>query len=95
MANIGNMNFNFDTKANAWSSGVTQLTGNTILELTLPKQGRIVVRKSNTGGRPWPIVLASPYTGPDFQVYIHGQAKGKYIIIETTAKPSNANLYNV
>lgn len=88
------MTFQFDSKDNAWTAPDITLTGDAVLKLSLPSNGRLAIRKSNTGER-FPIVLMSPWTGPDFYVRIHGETKGKIIRIQTTEMPVKAVLVNI
>ena len=88
------MTFTRDDNANSYSSGPIQLTGDAYLCVTLPTKGRIVIRKSNTGRAPWPIVLASPIE-QDFQIHLYGKTKYKHIIVEATHNPIKATLYNI
>ena len=83
----------FSSKDNAWTVQ-TQLEGDCILKLRLSKRGRVAIRKSNTGGSPWPVVLMSPPT-EDAEIYIYGETKGKHIRIQTAEQPTLCELYGV
>lgn len=86
-----NMDFTYDATDNAYTTQPILLTGDAFLTLSLPERGRLAIRKSNTGERPWPIVLMSP-KNKDYQIRIYGQTRGKYIKIQTTHAPTSATL---
>lgn len=89
------MEFRYDEKENGWSSDIVTLTGETFLSLRLPSLGRVCLRKSNTDNGPWPIILMTPWTGPDFRVRLFGQARGKRVKILCTDKPQSCEIYKL
>lgn len=86
--------FTFDHYDNAWSSGEVTLTGDCWLRVLLNERGRVAIRKSNTGEKPWPVVLMSP-VNTEFEIRIYGEAKDKHILVHTTSKPIEASLVNL
>ena len=89
------MTFNYSDLTNSFVSPDITLSGECILRLTLPEKGRLAIRKANAPTAPWPIVLMSPHTGPDFYIHIYGETQGKLIRIETTHEPSLAEIDNI
>lgn len=88
------MELAFDNKDNAYTKTVSNLTGDYILRVKFPRRGRLAIRKSNTGTRPWPIVLMSPPV-EDAEIYIFGKTKGKSIKIQTSVKPDECEMFRV
>lgn len=86
----GNLTFTYSSESNSWTTGVVELTGDCWLRVVLPGKGRLAIRHLYKGQ--WPIVLMSPYTGPDFEIRIYGKTMGGQIIIETTRKPISGEL---
>lgn len=89
------MEFRYDEGENGWVSEEMVLTGETFLALSLPDRGRVCLRKSNSADGPWPIILMSPHTGPDFRIHLFGQAKGKHIKVLCTDAPVKCSVYNL
>lgn len=87
--------FTWDEAANAYTSGDIELTGECWLRVVLSGKGRVAIRKANSADGPWPVVLMSTWTGPDFEIRIFGETLGKHIKIETTSAPSEASLDNI
>ena len=82
-------------EANAWVSEVIELTGNAWLEVTLPGQGIVIIKKSESREGPWPKALISPWSGPDFRIRLYGSTTGRFIRIETTEEPTEIQYVNV
>ena len=77
--------------SNSFRTEVISLLGDCFLRLSLPERGRVAIRKANSPGGPWPVVLMSP-VNTDFEIRIYGETAGKFIRIETTAMPSSCEL---
>lgn len=86
------LEFQYSEAFNAYRSDIIPLTGDCYLTVTLPSRGRLAIRKANSISGPWPVVLMSPHTGPDFEIRIYGETYGKYIRIETTHQPIKAEI---
>ncbi len=85
----------WSAQENAWVSETICLTGNSFLNVKLATKGRMILRKSETSDGPWPKVLSSPWTGPDFNIRIFGSTKGRYLKIYLTSTPTEITIANI
>jgi len=74
---------------NAWVSETLCIDNDCWLEVTLPKKGRLVIKKSETENGPWPKALITRWKGPKFNVRIYGATESRYIKIFLTDIPIN------
>lgn len=84
------MEFTFSQADNAYTTPAMKLSGDMFLTLTLPTNGRLAIRKLNDKGR-WPVVLMSK-PADRYEIRIYGQTKNQTIKIQTTHRPSTAEL---
>lgn len=90
-------------EANGWVSEDLELTGDAWLEVTLPRKGRLVVKKSETPEGPWPKAVITTWSGPVFRLrLIHGMETAssdaphkRYIRIITTSIPTTIQYANI
>ena len=85
----------YSEEANGWVSDIVELTGDAYLEVELPSQGRIVIKKAEKIGGPYPKALISPWGGPKFRIRLYGCTSARYIKIITTDTPKSIQLVNI
>lgn len=81
--------------ANAWVSEVLCMTGDCWLEVKLPDNGRLVIKKAESAEGPWPKALISSWSGPEFRIRVYGTTEGRYIQICLTDTPTTIQFSNI
>ena len=85
----------YSEDANGWVSDIVELTGDAYLEVELPSQGRIVIKKAEQIDGPFPKALISHWAGPKFRIKLYGCTSARYIKIITTDTPISIQLDNI
>lgn len=88
MSEMITINGAWSEQADAWVSETLCIEDDCWLEVTLPKKGRLVIKKSETEEGPWPKALITRWSGPDFKVRVYGTTERRYIQIHTTNTPT-------
>lgn len=93
MGELKTINGAWSEQDNAWVSDTLAMTTDFWLEVELPSQGRVVIKKSNTPDGPWPKILITPWTGPKFEIDVSINEEIRYYRIYTTEPPTRIQLY--
>lgn len=88
MSEMLTINGAWSLQDNAWVSETLCIASDCWLEVTLPKKGRLVIKKSETEDGPWPKALITNWKGPEFRVKIYGTTERRYIRIYLTETPT-------
>ena len=95
MREIQTIRGSWSNDANGWASETLELTGDTWLEIDLPTKGRVVIKKAETEGGPYPKALITKWGGPSFRIRIYGSTAARYVKIITTTTPTNIGYANI
>ncbi len=85
----------YSEEANGWVSDIVELTGDAFLDVELPSKGRIVIKKAEQTGGPYPKALITPWAGPKFRIRLYGCTSARYIKIITTETPNTIKYTNI
>lgn len=91
---ITNIHGSWSDNSYAWVTDTWCLTGDCWLEVTLPQKGRLVIKKAETENGPWPKVLISSWSGPEFRIRLYGSTKYRYVKIYLTDNPDRIQFVN-
>lgn len=84
----------WNEECNAWVSDELCLSGNAVLDVTLPQKGRLVIKQLEDNGR-WPKALVTKWCGPCMRIRIFGATYSRYIKIFLTEEPQKIILTNI
>ena len=95
MRQITTITGSYSEKENGWVSDIVKLTGDVLLDIELPSEGMVVIKKAEKIQGPYPKALITKWSGPKFRIKLYGSTPARYIKIITTETPTTIQYANI
>lgn len=95
MRQITTITGSYSEKENGWVSDIVKLTGDVLLDIELPSEGMVVIKKAEKIQGPYPKALITKWSGPKFRIKLYGSTPARYIKIITTETPNTIQYANI
>ena len=95
MRQITTITGSYSEKENGWVSNIVKLTGDVLLDIELPSEGMVVIKKAEKIQGPYPKALITKWSGPKFRIKLYGSTSARYIKIITTETPNMIQYANI
>ena len=95
MRQITTITGSYSEKENGWVSNIVKLTGDVLLDIELPSEGMVVIKKAEKIQGPYPKALITKWSGPKFRIKLYGSTPARYIKIITTETPNTIQYANI
>ena len=95
MRQITTITGSYSEKENGWVSNIVKLTGDVLLDIELPSEGMVVIKKAEKIQGPYPKALITKWSGPKFRIKLYGSTPARYIKIITTETPNMIQYANI
>lgn len=95
MRQITTITGSYSEKENGWVSDIVKLTGDVLLDIELPSEGMVVIKKAEKIQGPYPKALITKWSGPKFRIKLYGSTPERYIKIITTETPNTIHYANI
>lgn len=95
MRQITTITGSYSEKENGWVSNIVKLTGDVLLDIELPSEGMVVIKKAEEIQGPYPKALITKWSGPKFRIKLYGSTPARYIKIITTETPNTIQYANI
>ena len=95
MRQITTITGSYSEKENGWVSDIIKLTGDALLDIELPSEGMVVIKKAEKIQGPYPKALITKWAGPKFRIKLYGNTPARYIKIITTETPNMIQYANI
>lgn len=95
MRQITTITGSYSEKENGWVSDIVKLTGDVLLDIELPSEGMVVIKKAEKIQGPYPKAFITKWAGPKFRIKLYGSTPARYIKIITTETPNMIQYANI